>query len=443
MLIVGITVAMASPLALLSLSGQKITRKAEASSKSLFAAESGLEDAAYRIKNLLPYSSNYTLQVGSSFVDVAVAAEGSTRTVESSGSENINTRNLELVLTVSATDVQFFYGAQVGQGGLKMEENSRIEGLLGTAGNVYTNGPIEGDNGATITGDAIIAPGISSSLLEDVVVQGTAKADSIKKSKICGDAYYQTIDSSSANFLNNPTASTCPLPQTPGTGFGGQASPAQQSLPISQAQIDSWKSDAISGGIVTGNCGDSGAASCVIGDDSTLFLGPKKITGNLVLTKKQTLIVTGTLYFQGSISLDSGSGAAITCDPSFGQNSCVIVTDSWVHIKNNSVFQGSGTSGSYVLILSTLLNCRGGNETPQCTHHNAAIDIHNNAAGAVFYAADSLANIHNGVTVTEITAYQLSIDNNATVQYEQGLANAQFSSGPGAGFEVTSWKEIE
>ena len=243
MLILGITLAMVGPLSLLSLSSQKMTRKAAASNQALFAAESGIEDATYRIKNLLPYSSNYTISVGDSQASLQVTSNGNQRTVTVEGAKENATRKLQLDLEISTITPQFFFGAQVGEGGLKMEENSRIEGIGGTVGNVYTNGPVEGDNNATITGDAVVAPGVSPSSLEDVVVEGTAKADSIKKSEICGDAYYQTIDGSSTNFLNNPSA-ICPSPVTPGTGFGGQASPPSQPMPISQEDIDQWKADA-------------------------------------------------------------------------------------------------------------------------------------------------------------------------------------------------------
>lgn len=294
--------------------------------------------------------------------------------------------------------------------------------------------------------------GTGASSINDVIVYGTVRANSITNSKICGDAYYQattTIDASSKSFLNSPTNPTCNgNPLTPGTGFPNQPDPAVSNMPISQGEIDTWKTEATNGGTISGNCGDdnqSGGSDplCTIPNNGNLFLGPKKITGNLTLTKKQTLTITGTLYVEGNVDFDSASGSTVKCDASFSANSCLIVAGGWVYVKNNAVFQGSGVSGSYILLLTTLAGCNGGVQQPQCTDHNGAIDVLNNATGAIFYTAHSLAHLHNGVNISEITAYKLEIGNNAIVTYEQGLVNAQFSSGPGGSWEVESWKEVE
>lgn len=601
LLMIGAITILGGGAAFTALSVQRSVQTAENSMKSYYVSQAGIEDASYRIIKGLPYPSSYTLSVGSSQATITVSQVGQTRTVQSTGDTKSIKKLLSTILTLSTTNVNFPFGTQIGEGGIVMGENSRVEGAGGTAGNVYANGALTGDNGATVTGGITIASGISEdsvaknttcnadrvfgqvnpvidmgqrfipsqtkplakislylkkvgspgnrtiyiasdaggspaqnalasaslsagavgtsyswveitfpshpllsqatsywiivdaqrnandywiwckdstggygdgepkysqdwdndpwtsvagdlafkiylgtgvSSLDQVVVLGDARANTITNSKICGDAYYQSIDSSSLNFLNAPTSPTCPSRLTPGIAHPGEPDPPPQSLPISQTTITQWKNDAATGGTITGNCGDSGQAQCTIQDNGTLSLGPKKITGNLVLTKKQTLIVTGTLHIQGSINIDSSSGATIKCDPSFGQNSCAIVTDSWIHTKNNTTFQGSGQSGSYLLVLTTLQNCNGGSQQPSCTHHNAAIDIHNNATGAIFYAQDSMANLHNGVLVTELTAYKLNLDNNAIVRYEQGLLNAQFSSGPGASLEITSWNEI-
>ena len=303
-----------------------------------------------------------------------------------------------------------------------------------------------------ITGDlafkTYLGTGVSS--IDQVTVYGTARANTITNSSICRDAYYRSassIDAASKSFLDSPSNPTCPDPLTPGTGFPDQPDPPLAPMPISQANIDQWKSEAASGGVITGNCGDDNQAGgsvgeCTIGEEGILQLGPKQVTGNLVLKKKQTLVVTGTLYLQGVIDIDSSGGVTIKCDPSFEENSCIIIVDGWVHIKNNATFEGSGTSGSYIMLLTTLTGCTGESQ-PQCTHHDSAIDIHNNATGAVFYSADSMIYIHNGVNISEVTAYKLELDNTVVVTYEQGMISAQFSSGPGAGWGVTSWKEVE
>lgn len=524
-----------------------------------------------------------------------------TREIEVASAEINAVRKVRAVLKTDA-GISFFYGAQAGEGGIIMEENSRIEGAGGVAGNIYSNGPVTGDQGATITGDVTVATGIAEdnqarstvcnqdqvagqtspqidfaqsfqpsetktlskaslyikkvgspqnatvriavnnngspaqndlmngtlaeslvgsnyswveiifsnpvtltggatywivvdakkdankywvwckdsnqgygngagkysddwdddpwaaitgdlafktffgtgvSLIDTAVVYGDARAHTITSSQICGDAYYQSIDASSVSFLNDPSGNICSSPLTSGTGFADQPDPPVQNMPISEGNIQDWKDEAEAGGIIQGDCGDSGSPACVIADDGTITLGPKKINGNLVLTKKQTLIVYGTLYFTGSVSTDSGAGATIRCAPSYGEESCVLITDSWVHIKNNMAFAGSGEEGSYILMLSALDNCRGGDQQPQCTHHNGAIDLHNNATGAIFYTADSLINLHNGVNVTEATAYALRLDNNAIITYENGLINALFSAGPSGGWSIDEWREIE
>jgi len=584
-----ITLSIALTMSSLIFYRQRIATNSFTSVQSYYAAEAGIEDALHRIKNNKQYSVNYNLTVDGSATDINISGTN-TKTITSQADLNDIFRNIMVVLTTTSVNPNFYYGAQAGEGGVAMGENSKIQGAGGVPGNFYSNGSVLGNNGATITGDVVVATGISldaqntvcnadqivgrtspqidfaqsfkplqskplnkislyikkvgnpedrtiritsdssgspsisslasatlnSSLvttsygwvdiifssppsltsgvtywmvldakednnkywvwckdnnsgyidglakysqdwdddpwtqiagdlnfkaylgtglssINNIIVYGTTKANSITNSKICGDAYYQSIDASSLNFLNAPTNPTCPDPLTPGTGFSGQPDPPVSNMPISDANIAQWKTDAQAGGTISGDYNLTSNAN----------LGPKEITGNLNMTSNnKTLTVTGTIYVRGNIDVSNGSTAK--CDSSFGANSCLILADGWIHLANNSQFQGSGTSGSYIMLLTTL-QCDGSNTTSPdskpCGHHNGAIDLHNNASGAVFYANKGLIKLHNGVNVTELTAYKIDLDNLATVSYEQGLQNANFSSGPGGSWKVTSWKE--
>ena len=570
----------------------KSVRAALNSRQAYFVAESGVEDATYRIKNDLAYSANYSLNLNGGGANINVSSSGNTRTINASGDQNNHFRIVEAKLIISNVNPQFFYGAQAGEGGVTMGQNSRIEGAGGTAGNLYSNGPVVGENGARVTGDVIVATGVALadqsttcntdqiagktnpeidfaqsfkatdskplakvslylkkvgtpnnrtikitadnsgspaaatlasgnlvaslvttnygwidvvfnsppnltanatywlvldadrdndeywvwcrdtnngygngvgkfskdwdddpwtgiigdlnfktylgtgfSSIDNLEIVGEARANTITNSKICGNAYYQSIDSSSLNFLNTPTNPTCANPLTPGTGSGGQSDPPVAPLPLSQANIDQWKTDAASGGVITGDYNIS----------SDVSLGPKKITGNLSFTdNNRTLTLEGVLWVVGNV--DVSNLASIKCSSAYGNDSCVIVVDGWIHISNNGIFNGSGQTGSYVMFLSTLA-CDGGSATAPggqaCGHYNGAIDLHNNATGAIFYASNGLINLHNGVNVSEVVGYKINIDNTAVVTYEQGLLNASFSSGPGISFVIDGWKETQ
>ncbi|MBI2450904.1 MAG: hypothetical protein HYV52_00995 [Parcubacteria group bacterium] len=267
------------------------------------------------------------------------------------------------------------------------------------------------------------------------VVSDAAQANTLINTKICGDAYFQAIDAFSLNFVNNPTNPDCANPLTPGMSFPGSSDPSPLAMPISDGQIDAWKTDAQAGGVIAGDYNVT----------SDVSLGPKKITGNLNMTSNnRTLTVTGTIYIAGNI--DIANNSRIRCDASYGINSCVVVADGWIHISNNGQFAGSGQAGSYIMLLTTA-PCKGtgfSNPPTPCAsaHHEASVDLHNSATGIIFYAKNGLINLHNTVNVTELSSFKLALDNNAVINYEQGLQNAQFTSGPSAGYKIEYWKEV-
>lgn len=246
---------------------------------------------------------------------------------------------------------------------------------------------------------------------------------------ITGNAWYTTNDN-------------CAISGGSTTPYAGEPDPAPLAFPISDANIQQWKDDALAGGTcVQPQCDANGDYHPTA--SSTVSIGPKKITRDMLLDNNQTVIITGTVWVVGNI--DISNGGLIKCAASYGSQSCVIVTDGWIHIQNNGEFQGSGQSGSYLMLLTTLAGCNGGTQQSQCTHHNAGMDLHNNARGAIFYAEESMIYLHNGVTVTELVGNKIHLSQNAILIYEQGLVNASFSSGPAGGWKIKSgsWHIIE
>jgi hypothetical protein len=592
-LILAVSLTLATGIFVLTSAQQKNTQNNVKSSQSYYLAEAGIEDAIFRIKNSMPISPNYIMAIDAGQAVVSIDSPNpNTRIIRATGARGNVSKTLEARLSIQTINPEFFYGAQAGDLGIKMENNSRIEGAGGQPGNIYSNGPVEGSKeggDSVITGTVFVATGMQedqthkvynsdqifgqanpvidiaqsfrpsqtntlvkvsvyikkvgkpddgqvriltdsadspsktvlaqakleknlvgtsfgwvdivfptpptlnqgttywlsidasrdsnnywvwgkdsnqgygnglakyvqdwnsanplwativgdldfktymggqATFLKDVTVLGDAYANTITNSKICGNAYYQTVDAGSLSFLNSPSNPTCPDPLTPGTAYPGSTDPPLKNMPVSESNINQWKDEAEAGGVLNGN----------LTVDSDISYGPKKIDGNIIMnSNNKTLTVEGTIYATGY--LDISNGSSIRCSPGYGLNSCVVVVDQWAHFENNGVFRGSGSPGSYLMILSTS-NCDGTFST-NCTHHNAAMDLHNGATGAIFYANDGFIYLHNGVVVSEITAKKIQLNQNAIIRYEQGLVNSSFSSGPGGSWKVESWKEVE
>src|SRR3989344_3348342 len=188
--------------------------------ESQYIAEGGIEDVVYRIVTGKQVGASETLAVGSGTTTITVTQGSGEKTIRSEGVRDPFGRVLSLKLNTSTTNVSFMYGVQIGDGGLKMENLSRVEG------SVYVNGNITGENIPVITGDAFTA---SSSSISGVIINGSARAHTISEviigkhassttlleeaivgkdthaatiqdSIITRDAFYQTIDNDTIVF---------------------------------------------------------------------------------------------------------------------------------------------------------------------------------------------------------------------------------------------------
>ncbi|MEK7069239.1 MAG: hypothetical protein AAB945_00395, partial [Patescibacteria group bacterium] len=120
------------------------------SKQSYFLAESGSEDAIYRIiKNMAISESEIVTLDSNSATTTITSINNSTKQIVSLGDVLNHQRKTNVTLSTSV-GVSFKYGIQVGNGGLEMSNSSKV------IGNAYSNGNIIGTNSARIQGTAII-----------------------------------------------------------------------------------------------------------------------------------------------------------------------------------------------------------------------------------------------------------------------------------------------
>jgi len=228
---------------------------------------------------------------------------------------------------------------------------------------------------------------------------GNAYANTINSSTIAGTNYCKTGSG------NNKSCNT------------SLADPVAIDMPVSDANITDWQDAAVAGGTYTGNYTVSG---------TTNTLGPKKIVGDLSISNNGRLNLSGTVWVTGNV--DISNNATLALSSSYGTGSGILVADGTISIGNNANFYGSGTSGSYIMVLSTSTS-------------TSAITLSNNAGAVVLYAANGTVNVSNNAGAAAINGYKISLGNNAVITYLTGLANANFVNGPSGSWSVTSWKE--
>jgi len=307
---------------------------------------------------------------------------------------------LRTQVEIDTSLVNFNFGVQVGDDGLIMKNNSAIEG------NVFSNGPITGSSATKcwINGEVWAA---GTSTISKIKSTRSMHANIISSSIVLTNAYFNSISGSTVY----------------GTSFTPSPNPEPENFPITDSQITKWKSDA--------SVGDPHNGNYILDGGETIEEGPLKIIGNLVLDNNSTLMLTGVIYVTGSITLDNGS--SIYLDSAYGERSGVIVADGII-IMGNATIHGADEH-STIMLLTT---ATGGGS------NNSAVEIRNNAEGAIFVAPNGLIWVNNKVHVTELVGKSIDLEENAELEYETGLRNTDFSSGPGGGWAILkgSWQEL-
>lgn len=421
-------------------------RQAVAREQGLHIAEAAAELAIWKLNNQAGYNGETSVAYANGTYNVAITNLGNSKLIKvdsyvPSATNPTAHRVVQVTATSGTENIGFNYGVQVDAGGIKLDNNARING------NIYSNGNIIGDtSGVKIAGTAIVGGptgkideiddidgDATAHFLEDVSVDGSTSSSSLLRGTVGGNVIADSI--ADCTIGGNATYDTKTNPCSIG---GNQTTPNPTNftdpqilaLPISDEQIQAWKDEAEDGGVVS--------SQTISGPTS---LGPKKINGDLTIDNGATLTMTGNIWVTGDISVDNN--AKIILAASYGSLSGVIINDGWSHFDNNGLFAGSGTAGSYLMFLNT--SACDGSSSSGCTHHNAAVDLHNNVGAAIMYVKNGLVNLHNSVNVKEITAYKIHMNNTAVVTYESGLANAQFSSGPTGGWQILagSWQLLQ
>ena len=377
---------------------QKTATSAVKSTQAYYAAESGIEDALLILRrNPTLSSASYTLNVNGATATVAIPIIiGGTRAITSQGNNKSMVRSIQTVYVMDSQGVTFYYGVQAGDGGVVMNNGSRV------MGNVFSDGDITGSG--TIDNNVVISGNFRK--IQGVNVGGNVLAYSCLS---------PTVVTGTLTYVTGGTH-TCTV--NGGTPTSQDSAIAQQPLPIPDQQITDWKNQFTPAQTIAGDV--------TLLNNETRSMGPVKIAGSLILGNKSTLILTGTIYVQGNITF--GTNDVIKLDSFYGPLGGVLIADGTITTKTDSMFSGSGQEGSYLLLLSTSIS-------------DSAISLKNNSAGAAFYASAGGIDIPNNVSVLEATGKKLTLGNGAEIQSSYGTVNIFFSSGPAGGWKVVSWTE--
>jgi len=130
------------------------------SHQALSLAEAGIDHAIRQLNANSNYLGETDTALGNGTFSLNITGTGTSRTIHSTGfvpnsASPLMQRTIVVEASLNSQNVEFFYGVQVDGGGIQMGNNSRING------NVYSNGNIVGNSGATITGDTIVAGGLA------------------------------------------------------------------------------------------------------------------------------------------------------------------------------------------------------------------------------------------------------------------------------------------
>jgi Tfp pilus assembly protein PilV len=248
--------------------------------------------------------------------------------------------------------------------------------------------------------------GLGSSYVNGNAYANTMTADNSSALQIGKDAYYQTESSIRVSGASCASNSHC---------HPGAPDPQPVVMPVSDANIQEWKDFA-------GQNVQNGDVN--IGWPCNTPITSKKYVGNFTIGGGCSMQMDTPIWITGNLTI--GGGASLSLKNSYGSSSGIIVVDGVVNLAGGSVLRGSGTAGSYMMVISTN-NSQG---SPY------ALDISGGNSSSILYAPYGAVHLSGGSNFREVSAYKIVMDGGAILTYETGVASPFFSSGPSGSFSV-------
>ena len=397
------------------------------SKQAILASESGVEDVVYRrLFGTFSVDTIEELVIGDvrATTTTDYDSPNDVYTIEAIADKGTVVRKSQAFMTVSAGS-SFNYGLQAGNGGISLSNNSDIYG------NIYSNGTVQGAGSAEVFGDIVSAG--PTGRAASITATGSIFANTIDRINAGMDAHYNVQVGTNAQ---NPVAGTRYTPVT---------NQIPVDLPISTTTIEEWKQSILDYG-TTITAADPLCSSGTYTINTNVTIGYLKVECNLDIRKTgASTIVTldGPIWVSGNLSFTQGP--TLRVDPSLGRRSVQMMADnesnrltsSRIEVRNATTFSGSGDDRSYIMLLSL-------NESASNSGAVVAIDVAQSANGDVLvYAGEGLVTIGNNIDLREVTGYQINVANGSSVTYESGLASLLFTAGPGGGYTLEDWQQIE
>jgi len=173
---------------LLMLYRQRASTNSLKALQAYYVAESGIEDGLLKLNtNLFSPPFNYNMTINSVTVNVSVSSilQGERTIISQATNDNI-VKTIQANFGIDKSKISFYYGVQVGAGGLQMSNGTDV------LGNVFSNGSITGSGNGTsqsaIANDVIIATNGNS--IDGVYVGGDTTVYSCTGSTSVDDLTY-------------------------------------------------------------------------------------------------------------------------------------------------------------------------------------------------------------------------------------------------------------
>lgn len=394
-------------------------RTAVAAAQALAIAEGAMDAAVSQINQNPSYAGETDIALGNGIFTVSVSTiDSSTKRVTATGyvpdrNQPLATKTIKATIAISDDVISFHYGIQAGMGGFTMSNSASI------TGNVFSGGPVVGSGSNRVYGD-VISSG-PSGLVYGIRATSSVYAHTIGQAgtptTVEKDAYYVTKVNTTVSGTSHPDSPDQPMVD----------------LPISDAQIAEWESQASAGGTIS-SCDSNG--DYIV--STSISLGPVKIACNLVVkSSSAVLTVTGPIWVAGNLTTQTGP--TIKIDAALGSQNVAIIADNpadptgsgTITVGQTTIFQGSGAANSFVFLISQNRSAEEGGST-------VAIAMAQGASALVAYASHGLLTLSQSVSVKEATGYRIALSQSANVTYDTGLPSAVFQSGPGGSWSVAT-----